>query len=120
VNEWFQEELTKLKQQGLPVHNVRPLIIIDVDTLLAFHEDFRDGRLVLEDVLEEYMAYLNAPIWPGMSAAEDEQRQMQAIHPFALFLENYAEKRDMLGIPKEMLYQILPIINRGADDQPGQ
>ena len=52
--------------------------------------------------------------------AEDEQRLMQSIHPFALFLENYAEKRDMLGIPKEMLYQILPIINRGADDQPGQ
>ena len=39
---------------------------------------------------------------------------------FGLFLENYAEKRDMLGIPKQMLYQILPIINRGADDQPGQ
>jgi hypothetical protein len=120
VNEWFQEELAKLKQQGLAVHNVRPLIIIDVDTLLAFHEDFRDGRLVLEDVLEEYVAYLRAPAWAGISAAEDEQRQMQAIHPFALFLENYADKRDMLGIPKQMLYQILPIINRGADDQPGQ
>jgi hypothetical protein len=120
VNDWFQEELAKLEQQGLPVHNVRPLIIIDADTLLAYHEDFRDGRLVFEDMLEEYVAYLRAPAWAGMSAAEDEQRQMQSIHPFALFLENYAEKRDMLGIPKEMLYQILPIINRGADDESGQ
>ncbi|MVN79116.1 hypothetical protein GO988_22525 [Hymenobacter sp. HMF4947] len=120
VNDWFQEELAELAQQGLPVHNVRPLIIIDVDTLLAYHEDFRDGRLVFEDMLEEYVAYLRAPAWAGMSAAEDEQRQMQRIHPFALFLENYAEKRDMLGIPSEMLYQILPIINRDADDQPGQ
>lgn len=119
VNDWFQEELAKLTQKGLPVHNVRPLIIIDVDTLLAYHEDFRDGRLVFEDTLEEYVAYLNAPAWEGMSAAEDEQRQMQSVHPFALFLENYAEKRDMLGIPKEMLYQILPIINRGADDETG-
>ncbi|AYA39074.1 hypothetical protein D3Y59_17980 (plasmid) [Hymenobacter oligotrophus] len=116
VNDWFQEELAKLEQQGLPVHNVRPLIIVDVDTLLAYHEDFRDGRMVFEDVLEEYLAYLQAPAWTGISEAEDEQRQMQSIHPFALFLENYAEKRDMLGIPKEMLYQVLPIINRGAKD----
>jgi hypothetical protein len=120
VNDWFQEELAKLEQEGLPVHNVRPLIIIDADTLLAYHEDFRDGRLVFEDVLEEYVAYLRAPAWAGISTAEDEQRLMQSIHPFALFLENYAEKRDMLGIPKDMLYQILPIINRGAGDQPGQ
>ena len=116
VNDWFQEELAKLAQQGLPVHHVRPLIIIDVDTLLAYHEDFRDGRLVFEDMLEEYVAYLHTPAWAGISPAADEQRQMQGVHPFALFLENYAEKRDMLGIPKEMLYQILPIINRGAED----
>ncbi|UYZ65341.1 hypothetical protein [Hymenobacter weizhouensis] len=116
VNDWFQAELAKLEQQGLPVHNVRPLIIIDVDTLLAYHEDFRDGRMVFEDVLDEYVAYLQAPVWAGMTPAEDEQRQMQSIHPFALFLENYAEQRDMLGIPREMLYQILPIVNRGAND----
>ncbi|SHL35828.1 hypothetical protein SAMN02746009_02616 [Hymenobacter psychrotolerans DSM 18569] len=116
VNDWFQEELAKLEQQGLPVYNVRPLIIVDVDTLLAYHEDFRDGRMVFEDVLEEYLAYLQAPAWTGISEAEDEQRQMQSIHPFALFLENYAEKRDMLGIPKEMLYQVLPIINREVED----
>lgn len=116
VNDWFQTELTKLEQQELPVHNVRPLIIIDIDTLLAYHEDFRDGRMVFEDVLDEYVAYLKAPVWAGMTPAEDEQRQMQSIHPFALFLENYAEQRDMLGIPREMLYQILPIVNRGAND----
>lgn len=119
VNDWFQEELAKLEQE-LPVRNVRPLIIIDVDTLLAYHEDFRDGRLVFEDVLEEYVVYLHAPTWAGISAAEDEQRQMQSVHPFALFLENYAEKRDMLGIPMEMLYQLVPLTNLGAADQPDQ
>jgi hypothetical protein len=120
VNDWFQEELAKLEKKGLAVHNVRPLIIIDADTLLAYHEDFRDGRLVFEDVLEEYVAYRRTPAWAGISAAQNEQRIIQSIHPFALFLENYAEKHDMLGIPKEMLYQILPIINRGADDKPEQ
>ncbi|UOG77626.1 hypothetical protein MTX78_25010 (plasmid) [Hymenobacter tibetensis] len=114
VNDWFQEELASLKQEGLPVHNVHPLIIIDADTLLAYHEDFRDGRMVFEDVLEEYVAYMRAPAWAGISAVEDEQRLLQSIHPFALFLENYAERRGMLGIPKDMLYQILPIVNRGA------
>lgn len=116
VNNWFQEELAKLEQE-LPVHHVRPLIIIDIDTLLAYHEDFRDGRMVFEDVLEEYITYLHTPSWLGISAAEDEQRLMQSVHPFALFLENYAEKRDMLGIPKDMLYQLVPLTNRSADDQ---
>jgi hypothetical protein len=120
VNDWFQKELAELETEGLAVHNVRPLIIIDADTLLAYHEDFRDGRLVFEDVLEEYVAYLSTPAWVGITPAEDEQRLMQSIHPFALFLENYAEKRDMLGIPREMLYQILPIINRGMNDQPSE
>ncbi|AMR29490.1 hypothetical protein A0257_21940 [Hymenobacter psoromatis] len=116
VNEWFQGEVVALDAAGLPVHHVRPLIIIDADTLLAFHEDFRDGRLVFEDVLEEYIAYLTAPAWPGITPAEEEQRLMQAIHPFALFLENYAEKREMLGIPREMLYQLPALINRSTDD----
>lgn len=116
VNGWFQVELAELSRQGLPVQHVKPVVIIDVDTLLAFHEHFRDGLMVLEDVLDAYYAYLHPANRTVSSQAEVEQLMMQSIHPFALFLENYADSLGLAPVPKNMLYQLLPIINKGAPE----
>lgn len=116
VNDWFQQELALRAEQGLQVRNVRPVVIVDVDTVLAFHEHFRDQQLVFEDVLEEYYAYLHPDLSVVKTDAEAEKLVMQQAHPFALFLENYAREREMSPLPIQALYRLLPIINRGAPE----
>ncbi|PHS10308.1 MAG: hypothetical protein COA88_02365 [Kordia sp.] len=63
LNLWFQDELKKLKDEGLDISKVRPFTIIDIDTLI-FHKDiFSSRKLNLEDCLLEYQNdYLNFSI----------------------------------------------------------
>lgn len=117
VNGWFQEQLALRAEKGLPVHNVRPLVMVDVDTVLAFHEHFRSQQLVFEDVLEKYYSYLHPDLSVAKDDAEAEKLIMQQAHPFALFLENYASERGMALLPMQSLYGLLPIINKGAPEE---
>jgi hypothetical protein len=114
VNDWFQQDLAIRASKGLPAHNVRPLVIVDVDTVMAYHEAFRDRILVFEDVLEEYYHYLHPDYSKAGSQVELEQLIIQEALPFALFLENYAGEKGLSPVPMEALYALLPIINRGA------
>lgn len=118
VNGWFQHELAKLAQAGQPVQHVQPLVIVDVDTLLFFHEHFRDGRLVFEDVLDDYLAYINFRNGTVRSQAELEERMLRSVHPFSLFLENYAHQWGLAQIPSQMLYNLLPQLNAGLAQEP--
>lgn len=117
VNGWFQTELAQLGAQGLPVQNVKPLIIIDADTLLAFHEHFRNGKLIFENVLDAYLAYINPINRVVESQAELEAVILGTVHPFSLFLENYAHERGLAAVPEEMLYELVNIVNKGAQDE---
>ncbi len=112
VNDWFQQDLVIGANQGLPVHNVRPLVIVDVDTMMAYHEAFRDQLLVFEEVLEEYYRYLQPDYSRASSQAAREKLIMQEAMPFALFLENYAGEKGLPPVSKEALYGLLPKLNR--------
>lgn len=114
VNDWFQQDLAEHASKGLQVQNVRPLVIVDVDTILAFHEHFRDQRLVFEDVLDAYYQYLHPDLGRAENNSEVERLMMQEALPFALFLENYAGEKGLAPVPTEALYALLPIINKGA------
>ena len=60
VNSWFQEELAYQRQQGMTGGIIRPLVIIDIDTVLAYQDHFarRDNKLVLWEAIEAYYAYM--------------------------------------------------------------
>jgi len=113
VNDWFQQDLAVRAGEGLPVHNVRPLVIVDVDTVMAYHEAFRDQVLVFEDVLEEYYNYLQPDYSSASNEATLEKLIIQAAMPFALFLENYAGEKGLSPVPVQALYALLPKMNTG-------
>lgn len=121
VNGWFQAELAQLGQQEqLPVQNVRPLVMVDVDTLIAFQDHFRDGTLAWEDVLEAYYVHLNPVNKTVDSEEEAKALVLQSVHPFSLFLENYAAKQGLAPVPHEVTYGLLPIINQGAPEESSE
>jgi len=54
INFWFQDELEKLKQEGYNTSNVKPIVLIDIDTLIFNKDVFKNRNLTLEEVLIHY------------------------------------------------------------------
>jgi len=90
VNEWFQEELTRMKSdtqyQGFDFSIIRPLTLVDIDTLILYRTNFEKGDLNLFDLLEEYQKYVD------FKSASDKNFD-HAIKPFATFVNSYAREK---------------------------
>jgi len=53
-NTWFFDELNLLKQKGLLVDNVKPLIVLNIDTLIRVSHLLRTGQLTLIEMFEMF------------------------------------------------------------------
>lgn len=106
VATWFQQELDKLQAEGLPVQRVRPLVVLDVDTLISLREPLRRRRLVLFDELEAYHRYLR----PRNKAAKSEEELRELVfrqcQPFSLFLQNRAKAKGLSFHPRRSMDDI--------------
>lgn len=54
LNEAFQQQLID-KNVKIKTH---PLVVIELDTFIAFAEDFRRGKIKLKNILDDYYSYL--------------------------------------------------------------
>lgn len=90
ANDWFQQELNKLKAnptfKGCDLSKVRPLTLVDVDTLILYRTNFENGELDLFEMLETYQAYVN------FASCTDENYSW-GITPFPAFADEYAERK---------------------------
>lgn len=114
VNEWFNQALAEVAATAPSFQHVRPLVIIDVDTLIAFQEHFRDQRLVFEDTLDEYYRYVSPDMTSVGSEAEAQELVTQSVHPYALFLENYARERGLHPIPADTMKDMVGVLGKGV------
>lgn len=90
VNEWFQEELTKLradaKYNGCDFSVVAPVTLVDIDTLILYRTNFENGEMSLFEMLREYQVYVD------FKSCSDE-KFAQGIISFATFADEYAAKK---------------------------
>lgn len=90
ANEWFQEELKKLTVdpalKGRDFSSVRPLTLVDIDTLILYRTNFENGELNLFEVLEAYQAYVD------FKSCTDKNYE-RGIIPFAVFTDEYADNK---------------------------
>lgn len=107
VNTWFQQELAKLAATGLPVERVRPLVVLDVDTLLALREPLQRRRIVLFDALEAYHRYVNPSHKTVHSPEAARELVLRQCHPFSLFLQNRAKERGLSLNPRRSMQEII-------------
>ncbi len=104
VNFWFQDELEKLKQEGFDVKNVRPLLLIDIDTLIFNKDVFQNRKLSLEKVFLDYQDdYLNFSFQGKKFGSEEEatQASKNSLIPFGDYLDDKVELEGMRVIPRE-------------------
>lgn len=54
VNDWFNRELRELRKRGLSTDKVRPVTIIDIDTVILFRDELKNETFLLEDMIDNY------------------------------------------------------------------
>lgn len=104
VNFWFKEELEKLKKEGFDTSNVKPLVIIDIDTLIFNKDVFKDRKLHIEDELIHYQEnYLNFTVKGKKYHSEEEATQAtkNSLIPFGEYLDDKIDTVGLRVIPQE-------------------
>lgn len=90
VNEWYQDELSKMKEKaefkGVDFSVVKPVTLVDIDTLILYRINFEKGELDLYDMIEAYQKYVD------FKSANDQNFE-NAVIPFSAFARNYVEDK---------------------------
>jgi len=105
VNSWFQQELIQLGEQA--AKQVHPLVIIDIDTLLAYQDHFASKKMVLWEVIEAYNRSVHLPKRTVRSEQEARRLMLRMVDPFVQFLDDYARKQGLAPTPKKQFAQLI-------------
>jgi len=92
VNEWFQDKVQELGRQGFDITKVQPLIIIEMGSLLLHQEVFREKRIALEDVIDQYYIFIG-----------NKKSPLNSLEPFANFVTRLIKDKGKSRIPKVIL-----------------
>lgn len=98
VNQWFQTELVNdpdlVKVQGLI--DVKPLIMIDLDTLIVFQDDFKNGKYDLGLMIRQFWAYKEGHLALGKLGIT--QALYDSTLTFGAFLRLLRKRRQTPGV----------------------
>lgn len=115
INNWFNDELSKLDDEGLNTSNVKSLIIIDMDTLLYNSHFFETSKLILEDCLMEYHRnYLNLDLKQHniKSQKQADERISESYTSFAYYIDNKIDKNFRRPKPKLLLEKMISVVTK--------
>ena len=99
INYWFQDELENLKQEGCFIHKIKPLTVINIDTLI-----FRQLGLLelipLNKLIDEYHKHIDLRKKKQFKTFKEVQSFVMSKHiSFATFTDNYFRSKKFSKIP---------------------
>jgi len=99
VNEWFQDELQNLQGEGFFIHHIKPLAVINIDSLI-YNQVGLSKNIALHDVLNKYYEQIKLiKILKFPSFAALKEYQMSKLIPFSLFIDRYFSKEGIWAPP---------------------
>ncbi len=102
INSWFQDELQILAQEGLFIHRIKPLTIVNIDSLI-FHQIALSDSHPLHLVLDAYHEYIRTKLGKKFKNFEEAKSNYLGKRiPFALFIHRYFHKLGMKMLPPIM------------------
>jgi hypothetical protein len=72
IQEWFTEELKKRPELWDRRDQIRPITLIDVDTVILYHNDFKSGRINFEQFIEGYWNWKMQHKMTGINTQSNE------------------------------------------------
>jgi len=107
IDYWFQDELLGLKEEGLFVHRVKPISVVNIDSLI-YNQIGLANDIPLHEMLKLYHEYkIVSQKKPIIKSKEDyekyieeyKQMRMSKLIPFSLFIEKYFDKQGLWKLP---------------------
>jgi hypothetical protein len=101
IDYWFQAELEILEGEGFYTNHIKPLVIINIDTLIYHQDLFNEEKIILTDIIDSYIEYTST-VRKKMFASKEEAEEYfsKKIIPFSIFCDNYISKLGLRKIPK--------------------
>jgi len=99
LNYWFQAELELLEEEDLYIHGVKPLVVVNIDSLIR-HQVALQNEVPLHEVLNKYLEHTH--IKRGITFTTEAERKeyiMSKMDPFSIFIHNYFTERGFTEFP---------------------
>lgn len=98
INNWFKFELNNLKEENINIKNVNPLVIVDIDFFILYHEILKSRTLIFEHLLDEYISRIEYK--ENLRSKTIKQKSGEAIESFTTFLDQKISEKHKKGTPK--------------------
>lgn len=107
IDSWFQDELVRLKEDGLFVYRVKPISIVNIDTLIYF-EIGLSKRVPLHSMLSKYHEFKKMPKRKKKFKSKEKfdqyiemykQQRISKLLPFSLYIERYFGQHNLHKLP---------------------
>jgi hypothetical protein len=117
VNDWLQEELSILESEGFFVKHVKPLVIVNIDSLI-YNQIGLAKAIPLHEVLDAYLDHVK--IYPAAKNKSDEEAKGQLLEkamPFASFIDNYFKQKGLKKIPPLMDFIVPELFSQDHNNE---
>jgi hypothetical protein len=109
INYWFQAELEQLKEEKLYIEKIRPLTIINIDSLI-YHQVALSKNVPLQQVLEKYYEHTRVHTHLTFRSEEDGKKYVLAKQvAFSTFINEYFHNLKLREIPP-ILETVAPLL----------
>lgn len=99
INSWFKTELETISSSGLNTLNVNDLVIIDINTFILYHEQFRSRTLILEKLIEDYISVTNCQL-DKLTGKPVNQRALDSLVSFSTYTSQIVDIRRLWKVPQ--------------------
>jgi hypothetical protein len=99
IDYWFQDELLSLKDEKLFIHRVKPLSVVNIDSLI--HNQVGLSKdIQLHELLKLYHENKQMPQNQKFKSQEEYmQMKITKLQPFSMFIDNYFNKYKLWKLP---------------------
>jgi hypothetical protein len=102
INSWFQDELEILEEEGYFIHRIKPLTVVNIDSLIFYQVSLAD-RHPLHLILDAYHKFISIRLGAKHKSLEDaKSNYLSKRMPFALFIHRYFHKLGIKSLPPIM------------------
>lgn len=99
INDWFQKELDNLEEDGLFIHKIKPLTVINIDSLIFYQVGLTEN-ITLHKIIADYWNYLRLkPRSSFKNFEEYKQTYLNRLISFSIFLNRYFHKYGIYKSP---------------------
>lgn len=102
LNYWFENELEKLKEKGINIWHVRPLIVVDIDTMIYLQESVRKSYCSYDKFIDDFIRdVVNINLTNARSKAQAKALIEQSMISFSFYLEDLRIIKKNWALPSQ-------------------